>query len=281
MTDTDVNADQREFWNGGPVKGWVAQDAELESVHGALTPRLLAHADPKPDADVIDVGCGSGAVSQAFAEAAPSGSVTGIDISVPMLNLARVNHGDSVTFIEADAQTYDFAAESADLIVSRFGVMFFSDPVAAFSNLLGALRPGGRLVMGCWAPMPKNPWFDGPRRVVEAHHGPQPRPEPGAPGPMGFSNPDYVLSILNDAGFVNARVETEDLTLTHPQGASGAAQLMSAVGPISKIVRETGGGSTELLHLTDSLTEIFKAFEDEDGFALPAQIHFYLAEKAA
>lgn len=279
-TDTGTNADQVAFWNGDPARNWVAEDASLESIHGALTPRLLAHANPAPHEHIYDIGCGSGAVSKAFADRTPDGHVTGVDVSVAMLGLAQSRYSDAIAFVEADAQTHSFTPESADLIVSRFGVMFFEDPVAAFANLLGALRPGGRLCMGCWGPMAKNPYFDGPRQLVEATFGPQPRPEPGAPGPMGFSDPAHVLGILTSAGFANARVQSEDLVFTHPQGARGAAEVMTAVGPIAKAARDNGKGPDEVAQITDRLTAFYGTFETAGGMALPAHIHFYLAEKS-
>lgn len=279
MTQTDTNAGQRDFWNGNPARNWVDHDAALEQVHGALTPRILAHAAPKPGETVYDIGCGSGAVAQAILRAAPGARVTGVDISAPLLALARANCDPQIAFVEDDAQTHAFPPGDADLIVSRFGVMFFADPVAAFANLLGALRPGGRLCVACWGPLERNPWFDGPRRAVEAHYGPQPRSEPGAPGPMAFCDPDHVTGILTEAGFAKTQVRSEDLIFTHPQGATGAARLMSHVGPIGKAVRENGGTSTDLDRLADSLARIFKAHEGENGFALPAHIHFYLGER--
>lgn len=145
-----ANAAQAEYWSSAPGRKWVALQDPMDAALSAVNALLLARAAPGPGEAVLEIGCGAGATTLAFAErVGPAGSVLAVDISPPLLARARdraANHGSRVNFIEADAQTHHFQAASVDLIVSRFGIMFFEDPVAAFANMLTALRPGGRLV---------------------------------------------------------------------------------------------------------------------------------------
>src|SRR5207237_8246846 len=161
---------------------------------------------------VLDVGCGPGATALRLAAAVgPSGHVTGVDIAEPMLGLLRRRVAEraiaNLTPLLADAQTHAFAPASFDLLTSRFGVMFFADHLAAFRNLGGALRPGGRLCMAVWAGIADNVHWQIPFEIAVKHVGP-PRPQPPhAPGPMALGDPDYVREVLNGAGFAEIAIE--------------------------------------------------------------------------
>ena len=145
-----------EYWNGRPADVWVREAERFDSLLGPFGRRLLEASALEPGERVLDVGCGNGAVSLEAARAVGgSGSVTGIDLSAPMLEVARLRaeeQGVDVHFVRGDAQTASFD-EPFDLVVSRFGVMFFDDPEAAFGNLARATRPGGRLCFVCWQEM--------------------------------------------------------------------------------------------------------------------------------
>ena len=189
----------------------------------------------------IDVGCGTGATTLAIAErvGAP-GAVLAIDISEPMLAVAHRRSAErghaQVQFLRADAQTHPFAPAAHDLLISRFGVMFFADPVAAFANLRSALRPGGRLAFVCWAALEDNPWFALPLAVGERRLGPPDPQPPRAPGPLAFSEPGYVEEILSAAGFADVAIDTAP---THLQGAASAAaeaDFACLVGPLTRLI---------------------------------------------
>src|SRR5262249_6517301 len=146
---------------------------------------------------VLDVGCGTGQTSIELARrAGPGGAVTGIDISAPMLARARARAADAgartVTFLDADAQTHRFDPASLDVCFSRFGIMFFAAPDAAFANLRSALRPAGRLAFVCWQSMRDNPWMLVPLMAAAAHITLPPPPAPDAPGPFSFADADRV-----------------------------------------------------------------------------------------
>ena len=205
MPETD-NADQIAYWNADAGETWAAlqkqMDAQLEP-HGLRAMEALA---PAAGERIVDVGCGSGQTSLALGQAVGrSGAVMGLDISRPLLDLARRRAAESgaanVSFGEADVQTYAFAPATFDAVFSRFGVMFFADPPAAFANIRRALKPGGRLAFVCWRTPAENIFMTLPYTAAAAQFPPAPPPTPGAPGPFAFADPDRVRHILSSAGF--------------------------------------------------------------------------------
>ena len=183
-----ANAAQAEYWNSAPAQTWIDCQAALDQRFAPLTELLIGRAGVRPGECVIDVGCGTGTTTlQLAAGVGAHGSVLAIDISEPLLALARrrcleAGHAN-VRLIRGDAQTHRFERGCHDLVVSRFGVMFFDDPIGAFRNLAGALRPRGRLAFACWGPLEANPWFALPLQVgIERLGPPEPQP-PRAPGP--------------------------------------------------------------------------------------------------
>ena len=234
-----ANPQQAEYWNTVAGPKWVKYDAELDSRLRPMTVELLRRAAIGPGLDVLDIGCGAGSTTEQIARSVgPTGTVLGLDLSEPLLSVARdrcaaLSH---VTFLNADAQVYPFAPESLDLLLSRFGVMFFGDPVAAFANLLKALRPSGKLHFVCWASAEKNEWFTVPLDVVTAYLGsPEPVP-PRAPGPLAFSDRDYVAEILSAAGFRDIRIETVETTVVSSDSLEKQAELYLRMGPAARLM---------------------------------------------
>jgi SAM-dependent methyltransferase len=174
--------------------------------------------------------------------------VQGIDISGPMLSRARERAAQAgvsnAEFLQADAQTAALERARFDLIFSRFGVMFFADPAAAFGNLRRALVPAGRLAFVCWQPLARNPWMAVPLAAAAAHL-PMPAPPPaGAPGPFAFGDPERVARILAQAGFADVSLESVETTLRvgGDAGLEGAVQfLLKGVGPTSALLAEASG----------------------------------------
>jgi len=244
MTDTreTPNAGQIAFWNESAGQTWVAAQDPLDRQLAPLGERAMAALAPAAGERVLDIGCGAGATSLALAAAVgPNGSVLGVDISAPLLEAARAHAADApnVRFVEADAQTSPFEAGAFDAAFSRFGVMFFADPTAAFANLRRALRAGGRLVFACWRTPGENPFMTGPAMaasaLLPAPAGPP--PDPTAPGPFAFADPERVRGILQGAGFEPVALEKLDLQLG---GVSlqDALTLALRVGPLGARLRE-------------------------------------------
>src|SRR6266446_3071956 len=186
--DNRANAEQQEYWNTVAGPRWVGLGGYVERRVRAVNDLLLARSAVAPGERVLEIGCGTGAATTPFAEAVGErGEVIGVDISEPMLAGARKRIAESglrnVSLLHTDAQTHRFEPNRFDLITSRFGVMFFADPVAAFTNLLPAVRPGGRLCFACWAALKDNRHWLIPYEVILRHLGPPAPKPPRAPGP--------------------------------------------------------------------------------------------------
>src|SRR3974390_1214002 len=157
----DRNADQIAYWNGPGGQHWTDRQAVQDVLLAPISEILIDRAGAKPGNRIVDVGCGCGATSVTLAKlVAPRGFWRGIDISEPMLSRARqlAPKGFPLDFALADATVYPFDPQSFDLLVSRFGVMFFAEPAVSFANLRKALRPAGRVAFACWREPQENPW---------------------------------------------------------------------------------------------------------------------------
>jgi SAM-dependent methyltransferase len=203
---------QIEYWNGPAGERWAIHQEALDRALEPFGLAALGRANIRPGERVLDVGCGCGATTLAIADRiGESGRVLGIDVSSRMLaEAARRTAGRSnVALLEADAATHRFSP-SADVIASRFGVMFFERPVDAFRNLRGALAPAGRLAFACWRAPSENPWVSVPMNAALRHVGAPPPSGPDEPGPFSFADRGRVEDILRAAGFSAVRVEPFD-----------------------------------------------------------------------
>jgi SAM-dependent methyltransferase len=222
------------------VGAWAEVREPLEHQLAPLGRRALAALAPQPGESVLDIGCGGGETALDLARAvAPDGTVVGVDLSAAVLAFARRAAAGCarVRFVEADAQLFPFEPASFDAAFSRFGVMFFADPVAAFINIRRSLRPNGRLAFVCWRGLEDNALDFVPLSAASAHLPPQPAHDPDAPGPFAFANPDRVRGILQRAGFGEI-----EITAHNEQVGSGDLDTMlevcSRVGALGRILRE-------------------------------------------
>lgn len=275
-----ANPQQAEYWNSAAGQKWVTYDAEMDSRLRPMAFDLLRRSEVGPGNDVLDVGCGAGSTTEQIAHAVgPTGTILGLDISEPLLSVARkrceaLSH---VTFLNADAQVHPFAPQSFDLLMSRFGVMFFNDPFAAFTNLLSALRPSGRLHFVCWASADRNPWFTVPLNVAKEHLGP---PEPvslRAPGPLAFGDCDYVAEILSVAGFRNLQIESVETTMMSSDSPEKQAEVYLRMGPAARLVAAKSPGPEVMDAITTSLISELRHYATTDGIALGATVHYVAA----
>ena len=239
-TPAELAAEQAAFWNGPGGQGWLASYARIERSIAEVGQTALAAAAAKPGERVIDVGCGTGGTTQALAEAVgATGHVLGADISEPLIGAARSKRVPNATFVVGDAATHPFEAAAHDLAFSRFGVMFFGDPVAAFRNLQQALKPTGRLVFVCWRTPAENPWGLVPVRAAAPHLPPMPRPGPEDPGQYSFGDRARVERILKEWGFTSVTLEALDRPIW--MGASVAEVVDNAgrFGPMARAFAES------------------------------------------
>jgi SAM-dependent methyltransferase len=197
-------------WDGDEGAHWAAHADRYDEGMARYDEHVLTAAALGANDAVLDVGCGCGQTALAAARIARSGSVLGVDLSHAMLQVAaeraRAAGLSHVRFERADAQVHPFAPESFDVAISRCGVMFFDDPVAAFSNIGRALRPGGRVSFVAWQGLSENEWIRALRGALAVGRD-LPSPPPDAPGPLSFADPDRVRAIFGAAGFVDVELE--------------------------------------------------------------------------
>jgi SAM-dependent methyltransferase len=235
------NSAQAEYWSCVAGPKWTDNQEHQDQVLRPVSDRLIAAAEPKPGDRVVDVGCGCGATTIDFAaRVSPGGETLGLDISEPMLARARerAQPNRSIRFELADATVYDFERHEADLIVSRFGVMFFADPAKSFANLRKGLKVGGRLAFACWREAKQNPFFILPLREAAKHAPPLPETNPEDPGPFAFASEARVRRILGDARFADILLEPHNLELDIAigRGLETAVRAAVSIGPTSRML---------------------------------------------
>ena len=242
-TGHDKNADQIAYWNGAGGQRWADRQAVQDILLQPVADLLIDRAKVRTGERVLDVGCGSGATSFAFAKAVgPSGHVTGVDISAPMLSRARqvTPAGAPVEFILADATVHPFASDSFDLLASRFGVMFFADPALSFANMHRAMRRSGRLAFACWREPRENPFFMVSLQAVYKHVPKLPQMGPEDPGPFSFASEERVTRILKAAGFSEIAMEPCRLAfdVAVGQGIDAAVESGLQIGPAARALAD-------------------------------------------
>lgn len=229
-----VNTDEYEAWNGDSGHRWVADADRRDRVLAPVAEALLAAAHLAPGEGVVDIGCGCGATTLAAARAVgPTGAVYGIDLSEPMLDVARRRAETSglsnVTLVQGDVQTHRFPARS-DVAISRFGTMFFADQVAALANIRHGLRPGGRLCLATWQPLEANDWLTIPGAAL-LRYGDLPDAETSGRTMFSQSDPDRITTMLHAAGFSDPRLEPVELSLVLGADAEEAVDYLATTGP--------------------------------------------------
>jgi ubiquinone/menaquinone biosynthesis C-methylase UbiE len=253
---------ETEDWAGDMGRKWLANLAGFEAMIAPIGNALLAQADYQAGEQVIDVGCGGGATTLAIAQTvAPVGGATGVDISPDLVRAAQTRATqagiENVEFICADATDYHWQGQPADRLFSRFGSMFFEDPFAAFTNLHGVLRPGGRIDLAVWGPPRDNLWMMEIMGVAR-NHVEIPTAIPRTPGPFAFEDLDYLNEILSGAGFTDINIATyQEL---QPLGGPGATpqeavEFAMAATAVGRLLAEAG--DEVLKQAAQEMTELF------------------------
>lgn len=265
MTETlSPNRQQAAHWNDAGGRTWVEMQDLLDRMLAPFEARLTAEAFPGEGRRVLDIGCGAGATTLAMARrVGPDGRAQGVDISGPLVAAARERAGAAglrnATFIEADAQTHDFEPAGFDAAISRFGVMFFEAPAAAFTNIRRAVRPDGALTFVAWRSPMENPFMMAAAVAAAPFLPAMAPPEPDAPGQFGFADGDRVRRILQSAGWRGADVAPLDLACEVAE-----ADLMAYVtrmGPAGAVLRDADAATRAAV--TEALETAFRPFVRE------------------
>lgn len=223
---TIANTAAAEHWNCGEDGAyWVSNQARFDRMLEPFTGLILRAAAVASGDHVLDVGCGCGATTRAAARLIAPGQAVGLDLSGPMLARARADAEAAglanAEFRQGDAQVHPLEPAMFEVVISRFGLMFFDDPVAAFANIRSATRPAGRLVFVCWQPLAANEWLFVPRAALAEHVPPQAGLEPGeGPGMFAFADPDRLPQILADAGWHDIEINPEHVSILVGGGGS-------------------------------------------------------------
>jgi SAM-dependent methyltransferase len=271
----EQNADQIAYWNGPGGQRWADRQQAQDILLAPVADLLIDRAGPRAGERIIDVGCGSGATTVAFArKVGASGHVFGIDVSGPMLARARQSAPAElpVDFALADATVYPFDTASFDLVASRFGVMFFAEPALSFANLRKALRPLGRLAFACWREPRENPWMMAPLQAVYKHVPKLPQQGPEDPGPFSFASEARVHRILGEVGFKGIAMEQCPLSLDIAigRGLDAAVQSALEIGPANRALE---GQPTEVrAAAANSIREVLSPLAKGDAVPLAGSI---------
>jgi|HubBroStandDraft_2_1064218.scaffolds.fasta_scaffold66448_3 SAM-dependent methyltransferase len=272
MTESP-NAAQIEFWNAQAGETWARFQDLLDRQIGPLGQEAMRALAPRPGEAILDIGCGCGQTTVALAEKVGSaGSVVAADISRPMLEMARrrplPDGAARPDFRESDAQSDRLGDGAFDAAFSRFGVMFFSDPVAAFANIRSALKPQGRLSFVCWRPFAENDWMKIPMDAAQPLLPPTPPADPTAPGPFAFADADRVRGILERAGFADVTIDGFDARI----GGSSVEDTVSMtfrVGPLSRALAENRDRIPEV---AVAVRKAVEPFVTPNGVFMPAAV---------
>jgi SAM-dependent methyltransferase len=275
----EANKAQADYWASPAGLKWIEHERALDTAMAGMLEMMLDMADIISTDHIIDIGCGTGASTIEAARRAPAGKVLGVDISDPLLaraaQRAKAVGVQNASFLLADAQTHDFSPQHFDVLVSRLGMSFFSDTVAALKNLSNGLNDHGRMVFVCWASVAQNPWFDIPRKAAEERLGAQPKKDPTAPGPTAFQDCDRVADLMARAGLSNIEAVPVDIVLTPPGGVASAARAASKVGPAARVMKAYSGSEADEAAIESAVMAAFGKFSERDTVRVPAVVNLF------
>ena len=282
---SEANIDQKKFWSGKGGDVWVQRQQAMDTMLRPLGEAALQKLELNEDTNVLDIGCGCGNTTLSIAEKIkPTGRVTGLDISEPMLQRARESARElsleNTSFQCVDVQTEDIGVNSFNAAFSRFGVMFFEDSIAAFTNINKSLVSGSPLSFVCWQSPIQNPWqslfVQEVKKFIDL-----PAPPPRSPGPFAFMESDYVNSILENSNFENIEIEGHEAEVNMFSGRSLSDSVNDyiSINPVvSEMLKDASNElKQEIIH---SAIEVFSPYYSDKGLIFPSSTWLVTAKKA-
>jgi ubiquinone/menaquinone biosynthesis C-methylase UbiE len=281
MSEQIANVDMARAWDGEEGDQWTQFADEYDYTNRSIWARFLeTHSIRRAD-QVLDIGCGCGQTTRDAARLAHEGSALGVDLSSSMLDVARRRASaegvTNVDFRHADAQVYAFDPGTFDVAISRFGVMFFENRIAAFTNVAAALRPGGRLALLAWQDVRKNEWIMTVRETLAAGRD-LPMPTVGAPGPMGLADPDDVRSLLSGAGFESVGFTSIEEPVWFGADAEVAYEFVGEIGIVKGLSDGLDPDAKTAAH--ERLMAALRAHETPEGVRFDSGTWLISATKA-
>ena len=267
MSNEIVNVEQAAAWDGPDGQYWVEHQARFDQTIRPHHAQLMAAAAIGAGERILDIGCGNGLTSRDAARATgPGGEVLGVDLSGPMLGkaeqLAKDDGLGNIRFEQGDAQVYRFERGAFDVVISRFGVMFFEDPAAAFTNIASAVRSGGRLAMLVWQSPVANEWVSSLRDPLAMGRD-LPAPPPGAPGPFALADTDHVRGILTEAGFRDVAFTSSEQSFNVGTDTDDAYRFVSGLQPVLMMLEDLDEATKA--QALDNLRGVVAAHETPEG----------------
>ena len=270
------NADEKGFWSGPSGRSWIEEQEVQDRFLSEMNEVVLGRAGVSAGEAVLDIGCGTGALSvDAARVVGPDGHVLATDIAAPLLQRAaeRLSEFPQARTMEADAQMADWPEAAFDHAISRLGVMFFSDPPRAFANIARALRPGGRMTFASWAPARVNPFWSDTSRLAAEVVGYPPKVRQDTPGPMGLADVELTTSRLREGGLSEVSVEPVDIRLRFDAGAERFPDLALKIGPAARVARYFEASDAQIEDIRQAIASWASQYESGGVLHIPAVIN--------
>jgi SAM-dependent methyltransferase len=276
-----TNEEQARYWNGDEAAHWLVHEERYERMLAPFTGHLLTAAAIERADRVVDVGCGTGATTRAAGRVAIEGTALGVDLSTAMLRqAARRAQQEGLTnvrFDHGDAQVHGFAPGAGDVALSRFGVMFFTDPAAAFANIARGLRPGGRLVFVCWQNLTDNEWIVVPGAAAAQHVALPPLDDPTAPGPFSLGERDRIATVLRAAALSDVVIEPIAEPLWMGPDVADTIAFLESTGIWNSLLRDAGPPT--VARVTEAVQAALEQYVTPDGLLLGSRAWLVTASR--
>jgi len=276
-----TNEEQARYWNGDEAAHWLVHEERYERTLAPFTGHLLTAAAIGRAERVVDIGCGTGSTTRAAGRVAVDGEALGLDLSTAMLRQAARRAQEeglsNVRFEHGDAQVHRFTPSALDVALSRFGVMFFTDPAAAFANIARGLRPGGRLVFVCWQKRADNEWIVVPAAAAAQHMALRPPDDPTAPGPFSLSERDRIASVLRAAGLGDVVIEPIEERLWMGQDVVDSIAFLKSTRNWKSLLRDADPPT--VARVSEAVQAAFEPHVTLDGLRLGARAWLVTASR--